>query len=276
MERPWIKNGEAKSLINKAIKFVEARGNPVEKARLNFLLRDEVAPEKNLLETRETQNEDGGWSLPGHSGVSSLDWTCFQLAQLEEMGIEENGIIKRAFDFLISRQKQDGSFVEDYSLEKIAPPWARPGEYKSTLYLTSNCGFSLERLSPGNKGAQKATEFLVKNLNPEGLLPTFIHANLLAVPLLARNGYVQKAQKIIEYFQGLLEKLPAGQLVWLLNSWAVLDIDPGRKFINRAGNYLSTLQRQDGSFKGDDGENFLVHVTLGAIRFFLSPEKKEE
>jgi hypothetical protein len=73
------------------------------------------------------QREDGGWPPPWTHEYSSLDATCFRLAQGEGLGI---GFLEPAFAhaaaFLRARQRQDGSWEEDEALAAVTPSWVKP------------------------------------------------------------------------------------------------------------------------------------------------------
>ncbi len=67
--------------VREAVRFIRKYGNMVEVARLEVLLND-LSPPSEVIELLEgRQNPDGGWPAFWSAGRSSLDATCFHLAQ---------------------------------------------------------------------------------------------------------------------------------------------------------------------------------------------------
>jgi hypothetical protein len=64
-----------------AITFVRSAGDLIEQARLDYLQGAEPPPEPVRQQLFQGQREDGGWSPFWASDYSSLDATCFHLAQ---------------------------------------------------------------------------------------------------------------------------------------------------------------------------------------------------
>ncbi len=72
-----------------ALAFVRANGDPIEQARLHSLLTQECPTSVVMQQVFTGQREDGGWSPFWAPDDSSLDATCFRLAQAEQLGIPE-------------------------------------------------------------------------------------------------------------------------------------------------------------------------------------------
>src|SRR5579884_3290680 len=126
----------------RAIAFVQARGDARELARLRYLLAGAPAPPDVVADLTAGQRPDGGWPPFWAPDASSLDATCFHLAQAEQLGVPtEHPPVARAVDFLRGCQDAAGAWEEDAALREVAPPWARPGDPAAQLYLTANCGF---------------------------------------------------------------------------------------------------------------------------------------
>ena len=127
----------------KAVEFVRVAGNEVEQARLKYLLANERPTQKMVAQLFTGQRPDGGWSPFWVKDYSSLDATCFRLAQAEQMGLAESETaVMRAVDFLAQRQFPDGSWEEDKKVANYAPPWAKPGDLSARLFRrpTVGCG----------------------------------------------------------------------------------------------------------------------------------------
>jgi squalene cyclase len=165
----------------KAIRFITEQGSPVELARLEYL-RTGQPPSRQAVEALLAgQQDDGGWAPFWAPGYSSLDATCFRLAQAEQLGLlrTENAIV-RASRLIGARQLEDGSWEENGQVASIAPPWARPGDQAARLYLTANCGFWLSVIEPDGSKAKRAADFLLPHLNLDGQLPSFLQTHWLA------------------------------------------------------------------------------------------------
>ena len=98
------------STIAKAIQFVVEQGNTIELARLRYL-REHVPPEAAIIaQFAEMQRPDGGWSPFWAADYSSVDATCYHLTQADQLGVDQQAaVVQRAIDFLLSRQRDDGS-----------------------------------------------------------------------------------------------------------------------------------------------------------------------
>src|SRR5260221_9092018 len=75
--------------VDRAVAFVRTHGDEFDRARL-----DAVLEEGSLLSREQKQRllagqrDDGGWPAFWASNYSSLDATCFRLAQGEGLGID--------------------------------------------------------------------------------------------------------------------------------------------------------------------------------------------
>lgn len=118
-----------------AIQYIRKNSNPIEQARLNFLLHDQLASMEIVADFCASGNRDGSWSLFWSPDYSSLDATCFHLAQAQQLGMNINEqAITTALEFIADRQKNDRSWEEEQSIAEIAPPWAKPrGAIRFTL-----------------------------------------------------------------------------------------------------------------------------------------------
>src|SRR5947209_19513546 len=100
--------------IQAAIAFVRVNGDSVEQARLDYLLSGEPPDPAIVRQLFAGQRADGGWSPFWASDYSSLDATCFRLAQAEQFGMTgKEPAVRDALAFLAQRQRDDGSWEED-------------------------------------------------------------------------------------------------------------------------------------------------------------------
>jgi prenyltransferase beta subunit len=252
--------------IQSAIQFVRNHGNKVEQARLNVLLQADNLVQEAAQQLKGTQREDGSWSPFWAPNASSLDATCYRLAQSEQLGITEADFIEQAILFIIGRQNQDGSFEEATELASVAPPWAMPGDDSATIYLTANAGYWIRHYNGSNSCLSQIESFLVSQLNDEGYLPAFLQANWLAAGLLHSLGHHKHTESMMNYLLAKLPELEPSNLAWLINSLCVMGVSPEHQLIWSAKNKLEQLQNGDGHWASEDGEWQDVHTTLEAIR----------
>src|SRR5690242_7232700 len=133
----------------RAIAFVQTHGNASERSRLRFLLEDTRPTKEEEAVILAGQRPDGGWAPFWAADYSSIDATCFRLAQAEQGGIApEHEAIQRAVRFLRDRQRTNGSWEEAAAMADVAPPWAMPGDFAARLYLTANCAYWLAKCLP--------------------------------------------------------------------------------------------------------------------------------
>ena len=250
-----------------AIAFVKSHGDEIEQARLAYLLANERPSQQIVNALLSGQREDGGWPPFWAPDYSSLDATCFRLAQAEQSGlICIEPAIARAVEFLRRRQRNDGSWEEDESVASIAPAWARPGELGARLYLTANCGFWLAVLEGTSDGAVRAAHYLQVHLDDKGQLPSFPHTHWLAGGLWHHLGQQEPFERVSSYLNTILHVLNASNLAWLIVSWLIVQIPASHPLLNRAALLLERGQGQDGRWPSEDGPQRDVHSTLEAVR----------
>lgn len=247
-----------------AIAFVRAHGGSVEQARLDYLLNGEPPDAAIVQQILSGQRADGGWSPFWASDYSSLDATCFRLAQAEQAGMSgKEPAVRHALDFLALHQRDDGSWEEAEHVAEFAPPWAIPGNQAARLYLTANCGFWLAVWAEAHTHASRAADYLQQYLGDDGQLPTFLHAHWLAAGLLYRLGG-QEAKRVFTYLERQLPVLAASNLAWLLST-LLLAGTPSEFIIKQAASLLEQQQEQDGRWPSEDGPERDVHATLEAL-----------
>jgi len=253
--------------FEKAIRFVMNNGNKVELARLNFILANERASKEVIADLFSHQREDGGWSAFWADNYSSLDATCFRLAQAEQLGITESGTeLLRAVNFLAQRQSADGSWEEDVRVASAAPPWARPGDLSAKLYLTANCGLWLALLSNPDNIASRAAEYLQTHLGPDGHLPSFLHTHWLAGGLWYKLNWQESARHIFEILSKRINELATNNLSWLITTMCAAGVPTSHSLVNKAASLLEQSQQDDGHWESEDGSSQNIHSTLEAMR----------
>ena len=253
--------------LEQAIQFIKSQGHEIEQARLTVILTNERPLPEVVARLFAGQQVDGGWSPFWAQDYSSLDATCFHLAQAEQLGIGgDQPEIQRAIRFLSGRQLQQGSWEEEARVAGSAPPWAKPGELSAMLYLTANCGLWLALLDGDQDRPVKAAAFLKMHLDNHGQLPGFMHTHWLAGGLWHKLGWQEPAKRVFGYLTQNLAKLAASELAWLLTTLRISGVRFDHPLAEDAVALLENLQHEDGHWPSADGQGYEVHTTLEAMR----------
>lgn len=258
--------------LNQAMMFVEQEGNIVEQARLDYLLTDKRPSAAILAKFAEKQRPDGGWAPFWVPDYSSLDATCYHLAQLDQLGLDETEpLVAKALAFLQARQQVDGNWEEETAVSEQAPPWAKPGDAAAKLYLTANCGFWLARFGVATSRLAAAASLIAASQTANGSIPSLLHTNWLGAALLHMVGEAAAATAVLDYLATQLDKLSANNLTWLLVCFEAAQIDEqAHPFVEQAQEKLADMQQEDGRFVSDDMMEYDTHVTLEALRIFIN------
>jgi hypothetical protein len=253
--------------FERAIAFVQSRGNEVEQARLRYILFYEHPSQKVVAKLVAGQRPDGGWPPFWANDYSSLDATCFHLAQAEQLGISEHETaIPRAVRFLAQRQFSDGSWEEDESFADSAPPWAKPGNLPAKLYLTANCGLWLAIWRGSENQATKAADYLQSYLDQDGHLPGFLHTHWLVAGLWYKLGRHELSELVFKSLSENIGDLATSNLSWLIISVYVAGVSMDHPLVGKTVSLLEQSQHEDGRWPSEDGPDRDVHSTLEAIR----------
>ncbi|WP_326555936.1 prenyltransferase/squalene oxidase repeat-containing protein [Micromonospora sp. NBC_01813] len=265
-----------------AIGFVVAHGDTVDRARLSWL-RTGAPPQPDVLASAEIgQAPDGGWPAFWAGEVASVDATCFRLAELDDLGALGRPPARKALDWLVSRQRPDGSWEEDESLAAEAPEWARPGDPEATYYLTANAGYWLSVADadtaaagaaahtagdPAHRdAAQAAARYLAAQMRPDGTWPSYLLAGWLAAATLYRQTMFYESARMQGVLNDRLTTMAPGDVAQLAAALRRAGLADEDWLLVNARRRLTATQRSDGGWDGDPGDSFEVHVALAAIR----------
>lgn len=257
-------------MINRsqAIAFVQANGNDRDLARLAYVVAGKRPFPAIIAQFAASQRADGGWT-PFWAEISSVDATCYQLTQLEQLGLDASEpVVARVLAFLRQRQRADGAWEEETAVADQAPPWAKPGDLAAKLYLTANCGFWLAVLGQETAALVPTAQLLRQHLAPDGSLPSFLHAHWLAAALWLSLGEMEPVTAVFTRLATQLDKLSANNLTWLLTAVQATGQPVSHPFLTQARGKLAELQLENGRFPSDDTMERDVHVTLEALRVF--------
>ena len=253
--------------FEKAVEFVKSRGNKVELARLWYILANEHPSPQVVTQLFAAQRSDGGWAPFWAHDYSSLDATCYRLAQAEQLGITASEpAIRRATDFLAQRQSAAGSWEEDRQVAHITPPCAKPGDLSAKLYLTANCGLWLALRAFFPEQTVKAADYLQVYLDQAGHLPSFWHTHWLAGGLWYKLNRLDLAQRVCEYLSRRITDLAVSNLSWLITTLCAAGAPTDQPAVNKAALLLEQSQHADGRWPSEDGAGQDGHSTLEAMR----------
>lgn len=253
--------------FDKAVEFVRSQGNEVEQARLKYVLANERPSQGVIAKLFTGQRPDGGWSPFWANDYTSLDATCFRLAQAEQLGITESETtVIRAVNYLARRQSPDGSWEEDEKVADSAPPWATPGDLSAKLYLTANCGLWLALWGDNVNKASEAAGYLQAHLGQDGHLSSFLHTHWLAGGLWRKLNWQESTERVFEYLSKRINGLAASNLSWLITTVCAAGVPPSHHLVGKAALLLEQSQQDDGRWSSEDGPSQNVHSTLEAIR----------
>jgi hypothetical protein len=279
--------------IDAAIGFVVARGDTVDRARLSWL-RAGMAPGEDVLGHVEMgQNPGGGWPARWAGDVSSVDATCFRLAELDDLDGLRRPAARRALDWLANRQGTDGFWEEDSALADVAPFWARPGDPDARFYVTANASFwlavgafdgaaadgvAVDRPDADDHEAapslyqiplSRASKALRESISADGVWPGYLIAGWLAGAVLHQTGWFYEAARILVNLAERVPTMSAADTAWMGAALRRIGISPDDPLLQAARSRLAETQRSDGSWPSDEEEEasaFDVHTTLTAIR----------
>jgi hypothetical protein len=253
--------------LERAIDYIQVHGGVVEQARLGYALHKNRPDSAAIRSLMRSQRADGGWPPFWAADYSSLDATCFHLAQAEQMGLTANDVpVERACRFIARRQREDGSWEEDAAYALAAPAWARPGRRAARLYLTSNCAFWLAILVEKQRGVSLAAGYLRDHMDAKGALPSYLQTHWLAAGAWQRLNWSEAVEQALGYLFRRLIELPSSNMAWMILSLRLAGMPLEHPLINQALIYLEQYQREDGSWPGEDPSSGDVHATLEALR----------
>ena len=248
--------------------YVLAHGGPREKARLEGIF-GRIGPDREVIRGYEAlQNPDGGFPLfmqPGNP--SSVDATCFALAQLKDLPpLAGSPMASRAVSFLRRRQDPAGFWRESEAVVPICPPWSHPENPTAGAYLTANAVFTLATLDPGHMDpVARAAGWLRQEIVGTADIRRIPARTLGQAAAVGYRVYGPGAGEVAWcYDQAEKQELDAADLTWWLN--AALEIGVGGHFLLplvRMLSRLAGLQQADGAWPDEGGG---VEATLQALR----------
>ncbi len=250
----------------KAVEFVQENGNELAQLQLAWIVDGERPSYADTFSLFADQRRGGGFAPYWATDYSSVDATCYRLAQAESLGMDfRQKEVSAAITFLLGRQQPSGRFNEDPRVATAAPKWLQPGDPASDFYLTANAGFWLVKMDHTRLAAGDSAGYLKKGLKVEtGQLPSFLNTYWLAGALWWMLGDRETAVLVLDHLQTRIEDMPANNLAWMLNLFRIANISNTQTPIPSAVEKLKGMQGGDGRFAGTEGQD--VQVTLDVVR----------
>jgi hypothetical protein len=253
----------------RAINFVNTHGSPTEKARLRFAWLGNPASDEEADQLFADQREDGGFAPVWASHYSSLDATCFRIAQAEQLGVSvTHPNLSRALQFLAQRQNPAGSWEEAGSVANVAPPWVMPGDKAAQLYVTANCGFWVTLMNGSAESSEMASSYLKLRINEDGEMPSYLQTHWLAGALWVKRNERDFSARIVRQLGERIGSMTASKLAWMIIAFGIAGLPGNHALMYSAAIRLNKLQDPTGPWRGDEatiaGND--VHVTIEALR----------
>lgn len=258
--------------VTKPLSFIEERGSNLEKAKIRYILYG-VKPEPDVIQPiTELPNDDGGFPYARTQGnLSTVNNTLIALCWMDELGMLESSTADKAFAYLFAVQKDDGGWDEDSSVAQYdLPPWARPGDLRARLYLSSQSAYWLAvRSHRPHPAFQKALDFLLQHRDARGKFYGFLHTTWIATSVFSMAGpqYAQVARKGLQVLMDRpFSEWEDSQISWALDYLGQAGLSKDHPFIEKGLDELLQRQKPNGSWTSEDGETHAVAATIGALK----------
>jgi len=258
--------------MEKAIAYVQARGNIVERARLAAILWGEPPAEAALQELAAFQKTDGGFAYWVRE-VSNVCDTAYVLQWFDDLKVYRGPIVDPACRFLLDRQQEDGGWDEVEAVWAFnLPEWMLPGRIETRVWLTAFCAHMLIRFGYAEApGTHCPTDYLLAHCDETGRLAGYLRATWIALPMLAfypgpDPASFDRAVAVVE--ASYSSDWQGAYLTWLLRCLQDAGLPADHPLVARTLADLQRKQRPDGSWGPEEGEGekHAVNATVAALR----------
>lgn len=256
----------------KAIAYVQAQGDAVERARLAAILWNELPSDAALRQLAALQRSDGGFAYWVRETSSVCD-TAYVLQWFDDLKVHRGAPVDAACQFLLDRQQEDGGWDEVEAVRALNPPeWMMPGRVETRAWLTAYCAHVLIRFGYAEaEGRYCPTDFLLAHCDETGRLVGYLRATWIALPMLAffpgpDSTPFRQALAVVE--GSFSPDWEGAYLAWLLRCLQDAGVSADHPLVARALTDLERKQRPDGSWEPEEGEGeeHAVNATIAALR----------
>ena len=258
--------------LDKAIAYVDAQGDVVERARLGAILWGEPAPQAALGKLAGLQQADGSFAywIPQVGNVCD---TAYILQWFDDLGVHRGPIVDPACRFLLDRQEEDSGWDEVQAVRHWNPPeWMTPGRIETRVWLTAFCAHVLIRFGYAEaEGTGCPADFLLAHCDKSGRLAGYLRATWIALPMFAfypgpNSEAFQKAVAVVQAHYS--PEWQGSYLAWVLRCLGDAALPPEHPLVARSLADLEGKQRPDGSWEPEEGEGeqYAVNATIEAVR----------
>ena len=259
--------------ITKAREFVTKRGKPFEKLKLKLLDDEKKETQKLLQELLKIQNSDGGIPFRFQkNNISTIGPTItfFKDILILELFEEVNNEIKKATEFLLSQQNEQGYFEEPEGINDLeCSVWEARGIESNRIYCTSIVlNFLIGTKEENLRSAILiGADFLKRRWDDQRGFRSYPHSLWNAVPIFLKiygeNNHI--SIRSLEILQTLkLENYPSSSLVWMIECFIHAGYE-NHSFVKKILDILLTRQLSDGKWESEDGEEFDASTTMSIL-----------
>jgi len=250
---------------------LDQNGSEMERARLRGIL-GRPRPDTKIVRTIEArQNEDGGVPYGMVSGrVSTIDATTTTLEWLWDLGLAESPYAERAYTYLLSTQRPDGSWDEPPGVLRYSPPPRLvPGDPRVRCRVTALVAFWLARAGYRDDVTRRAVVYVAARQAPDGRVLGFRETTWLlaaAAAMLDGPGSAVTVRALESLAAVPDERWSSGPLAGMLDCLGAAGCSRSVAIVARGLDRLRALALPDGTWLSDDGEAYHMDVTLAALR----------
>jgi hypothetical protein len=258
--------------IDRAIAYVQTRGDAVERARLAAIVWDEPPTETALQELAALQRPDGGFAYWVRETSNVCD-TAFVLQWFDDLKVYRGPLVDSACRYLLGRQRKDGGWDEVEAVRALNPPeWMIPGRVETQVWLTAFCAHVLIRFGRAEaEGTHCPANLLLAHRDETGRLAGYLRATWIALPMLAfypgpDSEPFRRALAVVG--ASFSPDWEGAYLAWLLRCLQDAGLPATHPLVARCLADLERKQRPDGSWEPEkgEGETHAVNATVAALR----------